>query len=302
MAMNELQRQAYLRELGIQTYFPRRALPGAKPSRLFGASVLSAGMTAADPSPQTGREQGARLLADIGVLSAPVTSAPKAIPAAVPEATVRAAPEVRAEPAGKVCTAPAPVPTSAAPVTVSVSAAPPRFAFAYFPVSEELAVISELPWAKSAAVSPTCRQLLAGMLRALGIPADERALTSMVFTWPLMEGPDIEQGEESARQTLAGFLARRLKLRPVRYLLVLAEQSTGYLFPADFDWQQGRGGLLQHPHFDMQVVVTRSLNAMDAVPDLKREVWQAMQPLRQALASQSVGPSANQSANQSGSH
>jgi hypothetical protein len=40
MAMNELQRQAYLRELGIQSYFPRRALPGAKPSRLFGASVL----------------------------------------------------------------------------------------------------------------------------------------------------------------------------------------------------------------------------------------------------------------------
>lgn len=294
MAMNELQRQAYLRELGIQTYFPRRALPGAKPSRLFGASVLGAGMTEADPSPPSGRDQGVRLLADIGVPSVPATSAPKVIPAAVPEATVRAATEVRAEPAGKVATAPAPVLTPAAPVTVSVSAAPPRFAFAYFPVSEELAVISELPWAKSTAVSPACRQLLAGMLRALGMPADERALTSMVFTWPLMEGPDIEQGEESARQTLAGFLARRLKLRPVRYLLVLAEQSTGYLFPADFDWQQERGGLLQHPHFDMKVVVTRSLNAMDAVPDLKREVWQAMQPLRQALA--------NHSGNHSGSH
>ena len=314
MAMNELQRQAYLRELGIQTYFPRRALPGAKPSRLFGASVLGAGMTEADPSPQYGRDQGARLLADIGVpnvpgmstiapaTNAPATNTSKVISDVDPVAAVQTAPAMPEDRARKVATAPAPVPTPAAPVTVSVSAAPPRFAFAYFPVSEELAVISELPWAKSAAVSPACRQLLAGMLRALGMLADERALTSMVFTWPLMEGPDIEQGAESARQTLAGFLARRLKLRPVRYLLVLAEQSTGYLFPADFDWQQERGGLLQHPHFDMKVVVTRSLNAMDAVPDLKREVWQAMQPLRQALASQSVGPSAHQSANQSGSH
>ncbi|MDO9317791.1 MAG: hypothetical protein Q7V56_06295 [Gammaproteobacteria bacterium] len=236
MAMNELQRQAYLRELGIQSYFPRRALPGAKAPRLFGASALG------------------------------VENAPSPVGAGLPAIA-----------------APAPN-AAAAPITVSVSAAPPRFAFAYFPVSEELAVINELPWAKSASVSPACRQLLAGMLRALGMPSDERALTSMVFTWPLLEGPDIEQGEESARQTLAGFLARRLKLRPVRYLLVLAEQSTGYLFPADFDWQQGRGGLQRHPLFDMNLVVTRSLNAMDAVPDLKREVWQAMQPLRLALA------------------
>lgn len=279
MVMNELQRQAYLRELGIQTYFPRRALPGAKPSRLFGASVLGVEVSGVDPSQQHGRDQRARLLVDSEVPSAP---------------------------ARKVAMATAAAPAPTAPVAVTANPAPPRFAFAYFPVSEELAVINELPWAKSAAVSPACRQLLAGMLRALGMPNDERALTSMVFTWPLLEGPNIDQGEESARQTLAGFLARRLKLRPVRHLLVLAEQSAGYLFPADFDWQQGRGELQCHPLFDMTVVVTRSLNAMDAVPDLKREVWQAMQPLRQALASSSSATSAtpptNPSANPSGNH
>lgn len=264
--MNELQRQAYLRELGIQSYFPRRALPGGKAPRLFGASVLGVEDAEAGPS-RPARDQGARLLADAGLPKMPVAVESKV--------------ESRVE--SKIESAPVPV-----PALVSVSVAPPRFAFAYFPVSEELAVINELPWAKSASVSPACRQLLAGMLRALGMPSDERALTSMVFTWPLLEGPDIDQGEESARQTLAGFLARRHKLRPVRHLLVLAEQSAGYLFPADFDWQQGRGGLQRHPLFDMQLVVTRSLNAMEAVPDLKREVWQAMQPLRLALANQST--------------
>ncbi len=318
MAMNELQRQAYLRELGIQTYFPRRALPGAKPSRLFGASVLHVEVSGADPSQQHSSDQRARLLADSGVPSAPFRGVPKVIfeamsgvtaavpstvaPAVAPEVALVVAPEARSEPARKVAMAPAAMPTPAAPVAVPASAAPPRFAFAYFPVSDELAVINELPWAKSAAVSPACRQLLAGMLRALGMPNDERALTSMVFTWPLLEGPDIDQGEESARQTLSGFLARRLKLRPVRHLLVLAEQSAGYLFPAEFDWQQGNGELQRHPLFDMKVVVTRSLNAMDAVPDLKREVWQAMQPLRQALANSSAAPSANPLANPSGNH
>ena len=204
------------------------------------------------------------------------------------ESAAAVAPMARVDPVSKPPAEPIAIPAVPALATVSVSVAPPRFAFAYFPVSEELAVINELPWAKSASVTPACRQLLAGMLRALGMPSDERALTSMVFTWPLLEGPDIEQGEESARQTLAGFLARRLKLRPVRHLLVLAEQSTGYLFPADFDWQQGRGGLQRHPLFDLNLVVTRSLNAMDAVPDLKREVWQAMQPLRLALTNQSA--------------
>lgn len=289
MAMNELQRQAYLRELGIQTYFPRRVLPGAKPSRLFGASVLG------EPK------------MPVSTVLEIVSAAEPVVPAAVvPVVRVEHTRQAAMEPAAVPAPSSPPASASVAPVTVPVSAAPPRFAFAYFPVSEELAVINELPWAKSAAVSPACRQLLAGMLRALGMPNDERALTSMVFTWPLLEGPDIDQGEESARQTLAGFLARRLKLRPVRHLLVLAEQSTGYLFPAEFDWQQGRGELQRHPLFDMKVVVTRSLNAMDAVPDLKREVWQAMQPLRQALAKQSVNqsatPSTTPSANPSGNH
>lgn len=283
MAMNELQRQAYLRELGIQSYFPRRALPDAKAPRLFGASVLGSDGPAAEVL-QPAREHGARLLADTSLPTLPIANV---------------APVLRVEPTRNLPAEQAAVPADPSSATVSV--VPPRFAFAYFPVSEELAVINELPWAKSASVTPACRQLLAGMLRALGMPSDERALTSMVFTWPLLEGPDIDQGEESARQTLAGFLARRLKLHPVRYLLVLAEQSTGYLFPAEFDWQQGRGGLQRHPLFDMNLVVTRSLNAMDAVPDLKREVWQAMQPLRLALANPAGGV-APDAANQSENH
>ncbi len=176
-------------------------------------------------------------------------------------------------------TAPAPAAVAAEPATPLEEA---RFAFAYFPISDDLAVINELPWAKSAAVSSACRQLLAAILKALSVPCEEKALTSMVFTWPLDDGPDVDRSAQSARHMLDGFMARRFKLRPVRHLLILAEQSAGYLFPTGFDWQQD--GLTRHPHHAVDMVVTRSLNAMDAVPDIKRSVWQALQPLRAALA------------------
>ncbi|MES3008641.1 MAG: hypothetical protein V4751_12815 [Pseudomonadota bacterium] len=292
MAVNELQRQAYLRELGIQCYFPKRPLPGAKPSRLFGASVLTpvAALTSVAMAPKPSMSAAAALaVVTTSAKAVDVISVPQAEPLRKPLAAppvVTSVPVAAPMPVASPVSAIAAKPVSAAASSASAAV---RFAFAYFPVSPELAVISELPWAKSAAVSAACRQLLVGMLRALNMPHDDRALTSMVFTWPLMEGPDIDQGEESARQTLVGFLARRLKLRPVRYLLVLAEQATGFLFPADFDWQQGRGELLRHPQFPIEMVVTRSLNAMDAVPELKREVWQAMQPLRLALANPAGG-------------
>ncbi|MGB4248968.1 MAG: hypothetical protein WBJ75_14745 [Pseudohongiellaceae bacterium] len=197
-------------------------------------------------------------------------------PPAPREAIASATAASIAAPAGVASTsAPAPIPSK-------VMEDDTRFAFAYFPVNEELAVINELPWAKSAAVSPACRQLLAAILKALSVPCDEKSLTSMVFTWPLAEGPDFDRSAQSARHTLDGFLARRFKLRPVRYLLILAEQSAEFLFPAQFDWRQD--GMKRHPLHAVDVIVTRSLNAMDAVPDIKRSVWQALQPLRAALA------------------
>ena len=39
--MNERKRQAYLEAMGIQTYFPRQQLPGAKPSPVYDFPTLS---------------------------------------------------------------------------------------------------------------------------------------------------------------------------------------------------------------------------------------------------------------------
>ncbi|MDP1931388.1 MAG: hypothetical protein Q8L60_08025 [Gammaproteobacteria bacterium] len=278
MAVSERQRQEYLRELGIQSYFPRRALPGAKPSPRYATGTL----VATESQRQSAETSVEMISALIG--TPPAVHAGKVVMSAPPFASKLAPaesllqefkitpPVPRASVAGAVT---APVPDSEARVEEA------RFAFAYFPINEDLAVINELPWAKAAAVSPTCRQLLAAILKALSVSCEEKTLTSMVFTWPLDDSPQTDRSAQSARHMLDGFMARRLKLRPVRYLLILAEQSAGYLFPTGFDWQQA--GMRRHPHHAMDVVVTHSLNAMEAVPDIKRSVWQALQPLRAAL-------------------
>lgn len=290
MTGREEQRLAYLRELGIQSYFPRRALPGAKPSPRYVTGKLAV----PEPEKVLVTDNVQRLAALVGASSAagsadarraPSRSEPGptvAVTPSTPRKTMDPAPAAATAESADVASTAAP-----APMPSQVVQEETRFAFAYFPINEELAVINELPWAKSAAVSPACRQLLAAILKALSVPCDEKSLTSMVFTWPLAEGPDFDRSAQSARHTLDGFLARRFKLRPVRYLLILAEQSAEFLFPAQFDWRQE--GMRPHPHHAVDVIVTRSLNAMDAMPDIKRSVWQALQPLRAALVESSSG-------------
>lgn len=284
---NEELRQAYLRELGVQLYFPRRVLPGAKASAVYATvflkndmAVLSAGTgTQGAPSQQS-------LAQSVIEQLKPRDQMPQSEPAA-PIRTVLV--ESAASPPAEVDPDPKDV------AAVPIAAEDVKFAFAYFPVNEELAVINELPWARSAAVAPSTRQLLASILKALGVACEEKDLSSMVFSWPMPDMPLEEQGAESARQTLEGFLGRRFKLLPVRHLLVLAEQSAGFLFPPEFS-PANEDPLFRHPHFDVSVTLTRSLNAMEAVPEIKRLVWQTLQPLKTALETGSAPqPSHNSS-------
>lgn len=251
------QRHVILQEMGIQTYVPRIAVPGARPSpiRQSGRPETPA------PRPMMG---AAERLHPSGVEPSDLT--PTTVMLASPP---QSPPPARVPPARPVAS---PTPTVADAV---------HFAFAYVPVNERLAVICELPWARSAVLTPSCRQLLADMLKAIGAPCDADRLAAMVFSWPLADAGEMPQDAQKARHMLEGFVSRRLKLRAVPLLLILAEQSAEFLFPAAS--QPQTDGLQTHPHFPVQVLVTHSLHAMEAVRELKRSAWEALQPLKQAL-------------------
>lgn len=281
MVASESQRLAYLKVMGVQAYFPRRPLPGARPARHYAEGVLSqspvgvgASKPIASPAPASVQDVLSMLVAK-----------PQTEQAA---ATQQTAQEVRAETPASTA-----APRAEAKVPESGTRNPQpalegeevRFVFAYFPINEHFAVINELPWSKSASVSPSCRKLLADILKALGVEVPERNLNPMVFTWPIFEGAPADLNSENARQTLEGFVSKRLRLLPVKTLLVLAEQSAQLLFPRDF--LEAQGSRVKHPRHEVDVVLTHSLNAMEAVPDLKRAVWKTLQPLRGQLTGSS---------------
>lgn len=289
--MLESRRRAYLDALGIPLYHPRQQLPGALPSARLSsvpparaaevAAPASAALSPAPPRPADGPVPGpSRAAAQETVQRVPLQGAAmETSPSRAAQAVLAQSPTTTASRAEDPDDAPAEVGESSSAQEEAVA-----FTFAFVPVSEQIAVINELPTAGAPALTPGSRQLLARILTALTLPVQERNLSSQSFVWPSPDLPVTEQGAAPARELLKGFLARRFRIRPVRYLLVLAEQGAPYLFPAGFAISEGQ--LFQHPDFDVQVLVTRSLEAMEAVPALKRDVWSALQPLLGALSGQ----------------
>jgi len=291
--MLESRRRAYLRALGIPLFHPRQQLPGALPSALLASvpaalattatavPVKPAGVPIAPPvSAKTAgqRPSAQAALAQLQAAAAPVNPANRATSSIAVRPSIAVTPDAAAT--DRVAERDAIRPTAAVE-SIDTQVESAAFAFAFVPVNEQVAVINELPRAGAPALTAASRQLLAGILKALTLPCEERNLSSLSFVWPSPDLPPTEQGPAPARELLKGFLARRFSIRPVRYLLVLAEQGAPYLFPAGFTIKEGN--LFRHPDFDVQVLVTRSLGAMEVVPTLKREVWTAVQPLLGAL-------------------
>jgi len=296
MALSDAQKGLYLQEMGIQSYFPRRALPGAKPSRAYAASSLAA--------PVTPQNVGAAALNTakeaLQLLQPSVPTPPDKPQFSVTNGTAPAVSNKVSEQAQALAASLTSL-TKNGPVVETKISEPPeppksadtsaptpiRFAFAFIPINEHLAVITELPWAKSVSFSPTSQTLLAGILKALGVQVEAQHLNPMVFTWPLFEEAGLDLDGDSARQTLEGFVGKRLRLRPVQHLLLMAEDAAQFLFPEGFLDESAK--ILKHPRLDVRVVMTHSLSAMEpgrdpafteTINERKRQTWHTLQPLK----------------------
>lgn len=289
MALSESKRMTYLKLMGVQPYFPRRPLPGARPARLYAERFLRQSLSS-ESVPHSGPASAQDVL-NLSVAkppSEPAVHAGALVPQSSRDSVPQAHTEARAPQSSKL---PSAQELSTHEREPALEQAEIRFVFAYFPINEHFAVINELPWSKTASVSASCRKLLSDILKALGVEVPERNLNPMVFTWPLFEGAPADLDSENARQTLEGFVAKRLRLLPVKTVIVLAEQAAQLLFPRNF--LDAQGSHMKHPRHEVEVVLTHSLNAMEAVPDLKRDVWKTLQPLRGRLVGSSGDPQGN---------
>lgn len=275
--MNETQRQAYLRVMGIQSYFPRVPVSAAKPSPEYileipplPASAKTSGKQPAvkavakphspaalkvsnDQSPLTGRTAA---LVDSGLAAAP-TTVPATIPPAVPSTVVAA-----------------------------VAGNHLRFRLQYFRISSVLSVIDEVPYQQQLKASDALKTLLLAILHALGENPEAGALKAESFEWPLESGiAEKSDSAVAAQKALSGYITRCKHRDGFQHLLVFSAQLPALLLddaagdgtsPGRIDQFSASG--------NYHLTVTHSLQSLLAHPILKRETWAHLQPLRQRLA------------------
>ena len=251
MTINEIQRQAYLEAMGIQPWFPRYVLPGARPSQ-----QCQWPQTASPPAAQ----------ADL----------PPAAPVPAPQAeqlreALREAPR---RPRKDEARAPAPVPAS-----------PPmddqediRFRLAFIRAGDGLCIVNQVPAAGPDRLSPGHRALLQSLLAACGRGGDALHFEEAIFRWPFVEGDHVAKGGAAARQALSVWLQQQTAHRPIGLLLMMGE-AVAPCVTAERRDRLARGRLLEAAGGPWRVLVTRSLDVLLRMPALKREVWRDLRAL-----------------------
>lgn len=268
--MNEQQRREYLSSMGYEVYYPRFKLPGAKPSPRYQLPAVEVEVEeAASTAVETTATPSGRVIPD----SAAPIKQPRPSPLPKPE------PE-KIKPRGK--------PESAAPTVEPASASSDmseqqdelRFSLQYFAVNGSLAVINEAPHQLRGKQSRESMALLQAIVKALLPEQDIPGLDPLAFDWPIAEGLTASDPKRAASLALQGFINQRHAQDGFANLLVFAAQIQDLLDPAG---QSDSLGDQTQTALKCQLTTTHSLQSMLVHPQLKREVWAHLQPLRQRL-------------------
>jgi hypothetical protein len=249
--MDEFKRQAYLSAMGIQLYYPRSALVGAKASPASHLASLvtpppSAALTVdgegAAPQRAPGNNEGIML---------------------EPENEPGKEREREAESGGE-------------------SQAGLKFELCYYKINAELAVIDEIPHHSGEKSHSHSLALLRAILLALGVDGKDCQFKPVTFSWPLAAALEMKSEPAlEARKALLGFIKKRQEIDLFRNLLIFAGQIDEILMLAE-GGEDARD--YQFANCSYYVTITSSLRSMLAYPMLKRDTWHHLQPLRQRLA------------------
>lgn len=248
LTLPEKTRQEYLQVLGIESYFPRKQLPGAP---------KSAAIEWAEESPSMEVEQ-------------PVQPEPVTVPESVPTK-----PESSAE-----TKSPAPVlPASDSSKQIEAGedkretpAAECRLKLACIQVNSELAVINAMPHLGPEQLSAAHRHLLFNALKAAGIRTDDLAMEEKPFHWPMMHGQSSDNSRTAAAGALTAYLHQKFTDWQFKQLLVMGEHAIRHVYESE-DGAEAAQSLEGH---GWEPIYTRSLEEFLKNPATKRELWAVM--------------------------
>ena len=152
-----------------------------------------------------------------------------------------------------------------------------RFAIRYYRVTDSVAVIDEYPMQQSAHSRDESLHLLRNILRALNIDVEAETLTPELFSWPLIEGMTEEDSSaNAARQALKGFIAGRQDQDGFKNLILFAGVIDDLLVGPE---RAENRRDYQIEDSDIFITITQSLQFMLSFPELKKDVWHQLQPV-----------------------
>lgn len=260
MSISEAQRQSYLETMGIHSYFPRFILPGAKesfacawPEEIEPLSVVASDASEIDFEQETS--------------SAPVLTEEKPVVASSVKAAESPARKILFDSETEVKPKPATESketVQTAPLVNSDSAEEVRFQLAFIRVNEQVCILNQIPYIGLSQLSNTHQTLLINLLKALKLETTNVLFEPMSFSWPMGEGAHFDKTEAAAGLALNSYLEQKHSDGTFKLLLVMGEMSAKFIDSDQADWQ---------------VVCTRSLDEMLAMPQIKRDVWSQLRTL-----------------------
>ena len=156
-----------------------------------------------------------------------------------------------------------------------------RFSLNYYFLNEKLAVLEEVALSGSQFKRKDNLNLLRNILLALGVGTENQRFDAESISWPVAEGFSIPADQESAaRFMLAGFIRRKLQEASFENLLVFTDTISDFFIRRE-KAESIRDYFNETEGFHL--TISQSLDTMLAHPDLKRDVWQQLQPLKKRI-------------------
>lgn len=276
--MNELQRKAYLDAMGVEVFYLKNPLLGARQSPSYNYPVEADPQLIAKPDSALvkpgKRENLARSEAFAALRTGLTTSK-----STHSEPKIELATEVKKPQQGS------DIKELKSTATIEPAAAQSanqdgeelddafRFRLRYFKINDSLAVLDEQPFDREDISAGVSVELLRNILTAVNVDWAMCDFDFETVQWPLETNlVNDETPRSAALQMLDGFLAQRQSVDKFQHLLVFASSFEG--------WIEADAAKASKPY---KMTVCSSLSAMLAYPLLKREVWQQLKPLKALL-------------------
>jgi hypothetical protein len=249
--MNELQRQAYLSSLGIESYMPRWHLPSAPMSIACVLPTVAVSPTASDIGSEF--DKVADVPKEVSFSPSLLDSLIKSDKPASPlSSTINAASILQQLEEKK-----APV---IQPFSLSLWRPVPGFLIVDARNSQ-LALPTEL--------------LLGNILRThLGMAPF--TLNEEVMRWPMIENRFVSHTADDARNELQTWLAVENELRPISQLWLMGENVANYFLPRDSAWSNCCWQVKELDNLLIQALILPSLVSLLQQPQQKAKLWASL--------------------------